>query len=88
MYNKALAKMEDDNKAIRDIRRKIQLLQHEKESLEAFQQRASDLEKEVHELRQLNAQMEDEMTKLCMSPFTTNTRASATCRAAQAQKGL
>ena len=61
--------MEDDNRTIRDMRRKLQLLGAEKESLEGYKERCADLEQEVGELRKQTAELEESMGRLCESPF-------------------
>ena len=69
MHNRALSKMEDDNRTIRDMRRKLQLLGAEKESLDGYKERCADLEQEVGELRKQTAELEESMGRLCESPF-------------------
>ena len=69
MHNRALAKMEDDNRTIRDMRRKLQMLGAEKEELEGFKERCADLDQEVGELRRQATELEESMGRLCESPF-------------------
>ncbi len=61
--------MEDNNRVIREMRRKIQLLAAEKESLEKSKERCQDLEHEVAGLRKETAELEEAMARLCESPF-------------------
>ena len=61
--------LEDYNRRIRELRRALQDVQLEKSAAEGRAARAGELEIEVNELRQQNEKFEDQIKKLCESPF-------------------
>ena len=61
--------LEDYNRRIRELRRAVQDLQLDKTSAEARAMKAEELELEVAELRDQNDKYENQIKKLCESPF-------------------
>ena len=61
--------LEDYNRRIRELRRALQDVQLEKSAAESRAARSEELEIEVGELRQQNEKFENQIKKLCESPF-------------------
>ena len=69
IHERTVHMMEEGNRSIRDLRRKIQAVQHENENLRVHQQRAEELRAELQSVREESKLLEDRMTALCESPF-------------------
>ncbi|KAG5181255.1 hypothetical protein JKP88DRAFT_241524 [Tribonema minus] len=62
-------RLEETNRQMRDLRRALQDMAHQKDVAEARAARADDLEEASLELRQQNRALEEQITLLCESPF-------------------
>ena len=69
IHERTVHMMEEGNRNIRDLRRKIQTVQHENEGLRVYQQRAEELRAELQSVRDESKLLEDRMAALCESPF-------------------
>lgn len=69
IHERTVHMMEEGNRTIRDLRRKVQALQHENEGLQGDQQRARELEDELNRMKLEYRAIETRMTALCESPF-------------------
>ncbi|CAM9344057.1 unnamed protein product, partial [Phaeothamnion confervicola] len=69
LYEGTVERLEESNRQLRDMRRTMQELRHDKDVAEAKAARSDDLEEAVLELRQANRSLEEQVTRLCESPF-------------------
>jgi len=69
IHERTVFMMEEGNRTIRDLRRRVQALQHENENLGVYQQQAGELELELASSREEASKLEHRMTQLCESPF-------------------
>ncbi|GBG27119.1 Protein fantom [Hondaea fermentalgiana] len=69
IHERTVHMMEEGNRTIRDLRRKIQALQHDNEQLALHQQRAEDLALELATTKEEAHRLETRITALCESPF-------------------
>eukprot|EP00516_Mucochytrium_quahogii_P002711 CAMPEP_0203752108 /NCGR_PEP_ID=MMETSP0098-20131031/6078_1 /ASSEMBLY_ACC=CAM_ASM_000208 /TAXON_ID=96639 /ORGANISM=" , Strain NY0313808BC1" /LENGTH=454 /DNA_ID=CAMNT_0050642119 /DNA_START=181 /DNA_END=1542 /DNA_ORIENTATION=+ len=69
IHERTVFMMEEGNRTIRDLRRKVQALQHDNEGLAVHQQRADELALELASTREDSRRLEERMTALCESPF-------------------
>ena len=69
IHERTVHMMEEGNRTIRDLRRKVQALQHENKALQGEQDRAKELEEELRSTRLEHRAVEARMTALCESPF-------------------
>jgi len=60
---------EDSNNKIRDLRRALEELRHEKEQVDIKADRVDELEATVSELRRGTRNLEDKIARLCEAPF-------------------
>lgn len=63
------AKIEEYHQKVKELRRSLEELRHEKEISDAKAMRVESLEDTVSELRQANRSLEDKITRLCETPF-------------------
>eukprot|EP01038_Epipyxis_sp_PR26KG_P008719 gene8719-11781_t len=68
-YKKSEEQIEDYQQKIRELRRTLEELKHEKEYSDGKAMKVSSLEELVNELRQANRNLEDRITRLCEAPF-------------------
>ena len=69
MQESTVEKMEEDNRTIREMRRQLMQLKHDKEMFETQKHQVLDLEEELDETRRANADLESRLTALCENPF-------------------
>jgi len=69
IHERTVYMMEEGNRTIRDLRRKVQHLQGENEKLFMFKQKADDLEVDLAASKEESRRLEDRLTSLCESPF-------------------
>ena len=61
--------VEDYSKKVRDLRRILEELRHEKDISDAKAARVEELEETTRELRHANRSLEDKISRLCEAPF-------------------
>ena len=69
IQHSSIDQLEDYNSRLRDLRRALQETQRDKEEAVLQAARLPDLEEKNKELKQLNEHLEEQVTKLCESPF-------------------
>ena len=69
MYKNVEEQIEESNTKVRDLRRALEELRHEKEAVDIKAERADELESAMQELRRANRALEDKIARLCEAPF-------------------
>lgn len=69
IHERTVHRMEEGNRTIRDLRRKLQTLHHDNEQLGVHQQHAQDLSVELAAAKEEIQTLEHRITALCESPF-------------------
>ncbi|CAN0100913.1 unnamed protein product, partial [Discosporangium mesarthrocarpum] len=69
LHEGSVDRLQETNRQLRDLRRELQDTQHQRDVAEVKAARTDDLEDTVVELRKQSRALEDEMTRLCESPF-------------------
>jgi protein fantom len=64
-----LTSLQDQNQRVRELRRVLEDLRHEKETTDIKAARLEDLEETVIELKRTNRGLEDKIARLCEAPF-------------------
>jgi len=68
-YKQMEAQIDESAQKVRDLRRTLEELRHEKDMSDTKADRADELERVVSELRQANRSLEDKISRLCEAPF-------------------
>jgi Ca2+-binding EF-hand superfamily protein len=68
-YKLSEEQIEENARKVRELRRALEDLRHEKEITDIKAARVTDLEEAVIELRQTNRSLEDKISRLCEAPF-------------------
>jgi Ca2+-binding EF-hand superfamily protein len=69
LHEGSVDRLEEANKQLRELRRALQDIAHERDLAAAKASRADDLEETAREMRQANRRLEDQLTRLCENPF-------------------
>lgn len=68
-YKHMEAQIDDYAQKVRDLRRALEELRHEKDISDTKADRADELERAVSEMRSANRSLEDKIARLCEAPF-------------------
>lgn len=68
-YKSMESQIDDYSQKVRDLRRALEELRHEKDISDTKADRADELDRVVSELRSANRSLEDKISRLCEAPF-------------------